>query len=243
MKFSEYTIKSTDALCEEFNTDIEKGLSFQKANIRRNRYGPNTLRADEPTWFDVLLRQFKSAFIYMLVAASVISFLLNNKFDSLIIILFVVINTGLGFYQEFKSQKALSYLKNLVDRQVRVIRSGQPRYISSTDLVPGDAVLLEVGDIVPADIRLVMEDNFYVDESSLTGESVPVKKTSNPLKEKETQIYKASNTVFMGTTVSEGNSKGIVIFTGKNTEIGKITKLAVETPNTSGFEKHINKFS
>ena len=243
MKFSEYTIKSTDALCEEFNTDIEKGLSFQKANIRRNRYGPNTLRADEPTWFDVLLRQFKSAFIYMLIAASVISFLLNNKFDSLMIILFVVINTGLGFYQEFKSQKALSYLKNLVDRQVRVIRSGQPHYISSTDLVPGDVVLLEVGDIVPADIRLVMEDNFYVDESSLTGESVPVKKTSEPLKEKETQIYKASNTVFMGTTVSEGNSKGIVIFTGKNTEIGKITKLTVETTNTSGFEKHINKFS
>jgi Mg2+-importing ATPase len=243
MKFSEYTTKSTDTLCEEFNTDIEKGLSTQKANIRKTRYGPNTLRAKESTWFDVLLRQFKSAFIYLLVAASVISYLLNNRFDSLMIILFVVINTGLGFYQEFKSQKALSYLKNLVDRQVRVIRSGQVKYISSTDLVPGDVILLEVGDIVPADIRLVAEDNFYVDESSLTGESVTVKKTSDPLKEKETQIYKANNIVFMGTTVSEGNSKGIVIFTGKNTEIGKITKLTVETSDTSGFEKHINKFS
>lgn len=243
MKFSEYTIKSNETLCEEFNTDIEKGLSAQKANIRKNRHGPNTLRADESTWFDVLLRQFKSAFIYLLVAASVISFILNNRFDSLMIILFVLINTGLGFYQEFKSQKALSYLKNLVDRQVRVIRSGQTKYISSTDLVPGDVVLLEVGDIVPADIRLVMEDNFYVDESSLTGESVTVKKYSNPLKEKETQIYKANNIAFMGTTVSEGNSKGIVIFTGKDTEIGKITKLTVETSDTSGFEKHINKFS
>lgn len=243
MKFSEYTTKTNQTLCEEFNTDIEKGLSFQKANIRKGRYGPNTLRANESTWFDILLRQFKSAFIYLLIAASVISFLLNNRFDSLMILLFVVINTGLGFYQEFKSQKALSYLKNLVDRQVRVIRSDQVRYISSTDLVPGDVVLLEVGDIVPADIRLVMEDNFYVDESSLTGESVPVKKISTPLKEKETQIYKASNIVFMGTTVSEGNSKGIVIFTGKNTEIGKITKLTVETSDTSGFEKHINKFS
>ena len=97
MKFSEYTTKSTDTLCEEFNTDIEKGLSTQKANIRKTRYGPNTLRAKESTWFDVLLRQFKSAFIYLLVAASVISYLLNNRFDSLMIILFVVINTGLGF--------------------------------------------------------------------------------------------------------------------------------------------------
>lgn len=243
MTFSEYTTKTSEALCEEFNTDIEKGLSSQKASIRRSRYGPNTLKANEATWFDVLLRQFKSAFIYLLIAASIISFLLNNRFDSLMILLFVVINTGLGFYQEFKSQRALSYLKNLVDRQARVIRSGQVRRISSTELVPGDVVLLEVGDIVPADIRLVMEDNFYINESSLTGESVPVRKTANPLKEKETQIYKANNIVFMGTTVSEGNSKGIVIFTGKDTEIGKITKLTVETYNTSGFEKHINKFS
>ena len=243
MKFSDYTIKSTEALCEEFTTDVDKGLSFQKAVIRKKRYGPNTLHADVSTWFDILVRQFKSAFIYLLIAASVISFLLGNRFDALMIIIFVVINTALGFYQEFKSQKALSYLKNLVDSKVRVIRSGDARYVPTTDLVPGDIVLLEVGDIVPADIRIIKEDNFYLDESSLTGEAVPVKKTSEVLKNKETQVYKASNIVFMGTTVSEGSAKGIVIFTGKNTEIGKIAKLTVETEDTSGFEKHINKFS
>lgn len=243
MKFSDYTTKTAQDLCEEFSTDVEKGLSFQKATIRQKRYGPNTLHAKGETWVDILLRQFKSAFIYLLIAAAAISFLLNNKLDALMIVIFVVINTSLGFYQEFKSQKALKYLKNLVVSKARVLRSGNVKYIPIVDLVPGDIIALEVGDIAPADIRIIKDDNFYMDESSLTGESIPVKKTSAPLKNAETQVYKAVNIVFMGTTVSEGSARGIVISTSKNTEIGKIAKLTVETPSTSGFEKHINKFS
>ncbi|MBW6442109.1 HAD-IC family P-type ATPase [Patescibacteria group bacterium] len=243
MKFSEYTIKNKEELFEEFFTDIEKGLSSQKAAIRRKRYGANTLEATSVTWFNILTRQFKSAFIYLLIAAAVLAFLLGNTFDGLMILLFVVINTVLGFYQEYKSEKALKYLKGLVVSQVKVLRSGKTHYLPANEIVPGDIIFLEVGDIVPADIRIIKEDNFYIDESSLTGESIHVKKSSEPLKNKEDQIYKAKNISFMGTTVSEGSATGIVIFTGKNTQIGKIAKLTVETVSKSGFEQHINKFS
>jgi Mg2+-importing ATPase len=243
MNFSEYTAKTKEELFDEFSVNFHDGLSYQKASIRRKRHGTNTLEAQKVTWFDILLRQFKSAFIYLLIGASIIAFLLGNTFDGFMIIFFVFINTALGFYQEFKSEKALKYLKGLVVSQTRVLRSGNIQYISTKDIVPGDIIYLEVGDIVPADARIVKEDNFFINESSLTGESIEVKKTSENFKKKETQIYKAKNIAFMGTTVSEGSATGIVLFTGKNTQIGKITKLAVETSSTSGFEKHINKFS
>jgi len=195
------------------------------------------------TWIDILKRQFKSAFIYLLIVASIIAFVLKNNFDGYMILLFVFINTTLGFYQEYKSERALKYLKKFVPNKVKVLRAGNIQYIPSTEIVPGDIVSLEVGDIVPADIRLFKDDNFFIDESSLTGESVPVQKNSQPMPTKETQLYKAKNIAFMGTTVSEGNAVGIVIFTGKSTEIGKIAKLTVQTSGSSGFEKHINKFS
>ena len=243
MKINDYTVKTTEALCEEFSTDIEKGLSFQKANTIRKKYGPNSLEENGVTWLDILLRQFKSAFIYLLVAAAVIAFFLGNRFDSLMIIIFIVINAVLGFYQEFKSEKSLKYLKKLSINQARVLRGGNLHYISSIDLVPGDIVFLETGDIVPADIRIVREDDFYTDESSLTGESIPVKKTSEVFKEGVSQLYEAKNMAFMGTVVVDGSSSGIVIATGKNTEMGKIAKLTAGTKSASGFEKSINKFS
>jgi len=243
MKFSDYTNKTLDSILEEFSTDTQKGLSFQKATIRRRRYGPNTLSSNRVTWFDILLRQFKSAFIYLLIAASAIAFLLGTPIDGLMIILFVVINTALGFYQEYKSERVLKYLNKLVVNKAKVLRAGNTHLIPANELVPGDLIFLEVGDIVPADVRIIKDDNFYIDESSLTGESVSVNKVSSTSDIKQDQIYKASNIAFMGTTVVEGNATGIVIFTGKYTEIGKIVKITSETSRSSGFEKHINKFS
>lgn len=243
MKFSDYTVKNTQELLEEFSTSLEDGLSNQQASIRRKRYGKNSLDANKVTWLDILLRQFKSAFIYLLAGAALIAYLLGNTLDGSLIVMFVFINAALGFYQEFKSEKALDYLQGLVERKARVLRSGEVQYLSVDKIVPGDIISLEVGDIVPADIRIISDDNFYVDESSLTGESISINKNSEPLAKKENQLYNAVNSVFMGTVVSEGSARGIVTFTGKNTEIGKITKLTVETTSTSGFEKQINKFS
>ena len=243
MKFSEYTTKNIESLKSELSTDFDVGLSNQTASLRKKRYGPNVLDADVTTWVDILLRQFKSAFTYLLIAAALVAFLLGNTFDGFMIVAFIVINTSLGFYQEYKSEKALHYLKDLIVRQCKVLRSGEIKYVLVQDLVPGDVIILEVGDIVPADLRIIRDDDLYIDESSLTGESVPVRKTSKVLSKREQQIYKAENIAFMGTTISEGDGTGVVIFTGKNTEIGNITKLTVETSGTSGFEKHINKFS
>ena len=243
MTFSEYTSKTIEEIIEEFATSKDKGLTSQKAAIRKQRYGLNVLEAGGFTWIQVFLRQFKSAFIYLLFVASVISFFLGERLDALFIIGFVLINSALGFYQEYKSEKAIKYLKNLIVNQTRVLRNGSVHFIPVSDVVPGDIVFLETGDIVPADIRIIKEDELSIDESSLTGESISVKKTFESLKSKETQVYKAKNIAFMGTVVSDGDGYGIVLFTGKNTEIGRIAKLTVETKEESGFEKQINKFS
>jgi P-type Mg2+ transporter len=243
MAFPEFTNLALPRIQSKLATSFDKGLTSDEANIRLAKNGPNALQDKSTPWWEILLRQFKLAFVYLLFAAAAVSFALGEMVDGIFILSFVVINAALGFYQEFKSEQTVRMLKRFVTPKVKVVRNGLDEVIKSTELVEGDVVVLETGDIVPADLRLIHENNFLVDESILTGESVQIKKTTVELSAPTSALYEASNIVFMGTAVVSGFAKGVVISTGAATEMGKIARLTTETNRISGFEIQLNKFS
>jgi len=238
-----FTILNTDKICSDFNVDDNFGLSRDEAARRLQEYGKNELSLKKTKWWEILIRQFKSPFIYLLVGASVLALLLGELFDGLMILVFLLINALLGFYQEFKSEKILKLLKQFVVSYVRVIRKGELQNINSEELVPGDIILVETGDKIPADIRFIEACNLTVDESIITGESLAINKTSETQKKKASDYFQAKNLGFSGTIVINGKGKGIVLATGKNTIVGKLSKLVVESKHVSSFEKGISKFS
>lgn len=238
-----FAIQNAKEIAENLNSSLEKGLSEKIAKERLLQDGPNEVLLKETKWWEILLEQFKSPFIYLLIFAVFISFFLREKIDALLILIFITINTFLGFYQEFKSNEALKILKEYTNPKTTVIRNGKEKIIASKELVLGDIVVLDTGDLVPADIRIAEENDILVDESILTGESVAVHKNGTTLSSKPKDIYEAKNILFSGTTIASGTTKGIVIATGKNTTFGKIKKLTTETEKESPFFKGISKFS
>ena len=242
MNFSEYTVKEVGNVLKEFKTS-EKGLDLKEAQNRLSEYGFNELKGKEVIWWEIFLRQFKSPFIYLLFAAAFLAFFLEGPLDGGMIILFVAINTFLGFFQEYHSEKTLKLLRQFVVSEAKVIRNVEETTIDSKELVPGDVLVVEPGDIIPADIRFFKTEDLTIDESILTGESAPVRKISDILGERAEEIYKAQNIGFSGTTVVTGRGIGVIVATGKQTAIGNITKLTVETVKESSFEKELLRFS
>jgi Mg2+-importing ATPase len=238
MKFSEYLTKDVNDVFKDLKTS-EKGLSEQDVKERQKIYGLNEVKAEETGLLDVLLRQFKSPFFYLLFIVAIISFLIGERIDSLVIFIFIFINVSLGFFQEARAVRTASILKKYFPLKTKVIRGGEAKVIEQQFLVPGDIVLIEAGNIVPADLRVIKAENLIVDESVLSGESIPLPKFSKPLTEKTQEIFEAKNTVFAGTSVISGESEGIVVATGKNTAIGEIAKLTAETTKESAYEKSI----
>ena len=227
--------KSAEDLSKELNTDLKKGLSGQEASIRLTKYGPNILKEEGgKNIFVILLSQFKSFLIIILFAASAISFLLGHTLDAILIMAIVVINGVVGFIQEYRAEKTIAQLKKLVTTDSLVYRDAVLQKIPSTQLVPGDLIVLEEGQKVPADIRITQCYNLETNEASLTGESTPVFKNTNILDEK-TILPERTNMVFSGTSIAAGRGLGIVTSIGMNTEIGKIAHLVaaekeVQTP-------------
>ena len=241
MAFFEYTDKSVQEVFKILKTS-ESGLSKKEALLRQVKYGLNEVKAGGINVFDILLRQCKSPFFYLLFAASIIALLIGEKIDSAIIIISVLINVVVGFVQEFKAERAVSLLKDLIPEKARVLRGGSQEIIEKKHLVPGDAVLLAAGDIVPAELRVVSMQNFLIDESVLTGESVPLLKTSEPLQKEEKEIFKSSNILFTGTCVVSGKMQGVVVSTGKDTALGNIIALAAQKRPQSAYEKDLIYF-
>lgn len=207
----------------------EDGLTSKEAESRLVDIGPN--RLSEPqgrSYAAVFLEQFKSVLIIILLVASVISLFVGEIADCIVIFAIVILNAALGFYLEVKAEKSIKSLKKLLSLKTKVLRDGVVTSIDSELLVPGDIVILESGVKVPADLRITDSVDIRVDESALTGESVPVAKTSKALPE-ETPLAERANSAFMGTIVTSGSGTGIVAFTGMNTEFGKIADLAQST--------------
>ncbi|MDP3998151.1 MAG: HAD-IC family P-type ATPase [bacterium] len=242
MKFSQYTAKTGEEILKELGTE-ELGLSSQEVIRRQKEFGFNEVSGNEVYWWKVLIRQFKSAFLYLLLVAAILSFLLGQAMDGWMILLFVGLNTFLSFYQEYRSESTLKMLKQYVISKAKVYRGGKETIISSQELVPGDILALELGDIVPADVRFLKAQNLMIDESSLTGESAPAKKMAENLSREVKEIYQAENIGFSGTIVTDGEGMGVVLGTGQNTAIGEIASLVAGDKRTSSFEKGIGQFS
>jgi len=238
MEFSKYTTKNIEEIFQDLKTS-ERGLSEKEAKERLKIYGFNEIKEKETSSFDIFLQQFKSPFFYLLFIAAIVAILIGEIIDSLVILAFVFVNVSLGFFQEARAVKTAAILKKYIPLKARIKRENTEEIIEQKFLVPGDIVLLEAGDIVPADLRISETNNFLVDESILSGESVPVSKISQSLTKESKEIYEAKNILFAGTSVVSGKAKGIVIRTGKNTIIGEIAKLTAETIRKSVYEKDL----
>lgn len=243
MNIAPYTIKTTSQVAAELTVDSDHGLSEHEAEKRRVDYGSNVLVEHRVTGWSIFLRQFRSSFVYLLIGASVLSFILGEVLDGSMVLLFVLLNTCFGFVQEYRSEKTAALLKAYTVQHARVVRDGEEKRIPSSEVVPGDVVLFEAGDIICADARVVEETNAEIDESALTGESVEVKKTADVLTKATKEVYEAHNIVFSGTSIVSGSLKAIVIATGKESTLGQVATLTTETRRISSFEKEINEFS
>ncbi|WP_067852678.1 HAD-IC family P-type ATPase [Nocardia shimofusensis] len=206
-------------------TDAHRGLTAAEAESRLRRYGPNVLPPSSGNGLARrILRQFNSPLIYVLMAAALVTLWLGDYVDSTVIALVVLINAVVGFVQESRAEAALDALRSLVRTQATVIRDGRRRSLPSDDLVPGDLVVLEAGEKIPADLRLVRVTELQVDESALTGESVPVVKDEVVLPQ-PTAVADRRNMVHSGTLVTAGAGAGIAVATGDRTELGEIHRL------------------
>ncbi len=210
------------------------GLSSTEAAERLKKYGPNQLAAGEKTSpLKIFLGQFKSILILILIAAAIVSFATGHQFDASIILIIVVISASLGFVQEYRAEKALEALTKMLVPTASVLRDGKEMQVASKDIVPGDILVLKEGDKIAADARLIETYNLHVNEAPLTGESVPVEKSTEKVA-KDAAILDKEDMVFSGTAVTSGKAKALVVMTAMNTEFGKIAKQvsAVEKKET-----------
>ncbi|MDP3017363.1 MAG: HAD-IC family P-type ATPase, partial [Deltaproteobacteria bacterium] len=233
MKAVWHSIEAPQVL-KELNVDPRHGLTEDEAKRRLETYGTNELKKEEKASpFTLFFNQFKGILIIILIIAIVLSALVGEVVDAAIIAVIVVFCAVLGFVQEYRAERALEALKKMLTPTITVLRGGKEEEVPSKDLVPGDILLLEAGDKIPADARLVENHSLRCDEASLTGESVPVGKEIKPLPE-EVRVNDRRNMVFTGTTVTYGRGKAVVTSTGMLTEFGKIAEevISVETEKT-----------
>ena len=213
-----------DQVLHRLRTDPHRGLTSADVSKRLAEFGPNELRKEEKaTPLGLFLGQFKNLLIIILLAATGLSLLVGEWVDALMIAIIVLLSAVLGFVQEYKAERALEALKKMLSPTITVLRDAKEEEIPSRDLVPGDIILLEAGDKIPADARIVEVRSLNCDEAALTGESVPVRKETAPLGEK-IPTGEQVNMVFAGTIVTYGRGKAAVTSTGMNTEFGRIAE-------------------
>lgn len=215
--------RTREDLVSSLQTDIEHGLSSQEAKARLEKFGPNKLAEEKaiPVW-QKFINQFKDVLIIILIIAAIISGAMGELADAIIILAIVVVNAILGVVQEGRAEKAIAALQKISAPEARVLRDGKQVMLATEDLVVGDIILLEAGDIVPADTRLLQSSNLKVEEASLTGESVPVEKDAEMIADGELGIGDRHNMLFSSTSVTYGNGRGLVVATGGDTEVGNI---------------------
>ena len=210
---------------ENLGSDLHKGLPDKEAAARLEKNGPNELQGKpRATLWERLLAQFKDFLVLILIGASIVSAFVGEVTDSLVIVAIVILNAALGVFQESKAEKALEALQKMAAPNSRVVRGGTIQTVPSRELVVGDIVLLEAGDYIPADVRILESMNLKVEEASLTGESVPVEKETAAV-DHEASLADRHNMGYMGTVVTYGRGRAVIIGTGMDTEIGKIAEM------------------
>ncbi|HSL43813.1 MAG TPA: cation-translocating P-type ATPase [Anaerolineales bacterium] len=224
-----------EELLRTLEASIDQGLSSHEAERRLQSAGPNQLEEAKPvTLWQMIWEQLNSFVVYLLIIASAISAVLSDYLEAGVILAIVVLNTILGVIQERRAEQALSALKKMAAPEAQAIRDGSRQTVPANQLVPGDLVLLETGYYVPADLRLFQTINLRIDESALTGESLPAQKDSSVRLRQDVPLGDRRNSAFMGTIVAYGRGKGIIVSTGMQTQIGKIAHMlqAVEEEKT-----------
>jgi P-type Ca2+ transporter type 2C len=213
-----------ETITSELGTDLKTGLSDRQVLARHEQFGRNRLPdPNQRSLIAIFLSQFKSTIVFILLVAAVISYIFDHHLDVYIILAIVIINAIVGFFQEFQAERSLEALKHLIIPHTKVKRNGQEAIISSHELVPGDVIILTEGDHIPADAYLCQLENVQTDESSLTGESMPINKTADPLPE-ETAVAERTNVIWMGSTMVAGKAEAVVVATGMHTMLGGIAK-------------------
>ncbi|MDD4614269.1 MAG: HAD-IC family P-type ATPase, partial [Caldisericia bacterium] len=238
--------KTVKELLELAESSIENGLINNQVIERAELFGPNTIVSGKKTsaW-RIFFNQFQSLLIYILLFASGLSFYMKDMTEAIAILIVVVLNALLGFVQEYRADASIKAIQSLVNPECTVVRDGTRQTIPNEELVPGDIVLLESGNKIPADIRILSStEGFKVDESMLTGESLSILKNSNVMQEEVSNPGDVRNQCYMGTIVTEGKAKGMVVSTGGDTELGKIASLTGEVKEEkTPLEKRMDIFS
>lgn len=235
---------STQETMRRLDTRRE-GITNEGAENRLQEYGPNELKRKKgPSRLIIFLRQFESPLVYVLFIAGIITALVGNYEDTVVILIIVFVNAIIGYVQETKAAAALEALIKMTSPTATLVRNGVATEVEIWQVVPGDIVLLNAGDKVPADIRLLEAHSLAADEAPLTGESVPVAKTTAPIRERNLTPADQINMVFAGTTITSGRGVGIVVVTGQHTELGKISEqvTGVEVTETP-LQARLHKFS
>lgn len=236
--------RTSEEIAEYYGVSPDQGLRLQEAEKRLEQYGPNRLeqKKGKSAW-KILLEQFASLIMFFLALAAALSFAFSQWIDGVAIICAMLINAVIGFVTEYKAMRTMEALTRIDKRKSRVLRDGELRKIDASKLVPGDVVHIASGDVITADIRLFEAAKLRINESALTGESLPVGKAVDPVK-KKAPLAERSNMVYKGTAVTMGSGKGIVVATGMETEIGTISALTEEAEQESDpLETRLNSLA
>jgi P-type Ca2+ transporter type 2C len=233
-----------DEVLRHFKSSPGLGLTIDQVEARQAGYGPNILRIHPPAVpLMIFLKQFRSPVVYLLIGAVVLTLLLAEQVEAVAIIAVLVINALIGFFTELRAVRTMEALRAMASRSVVVRRDGEVYSVPAENLVPGDIVILDAGDVLSADMRLIEAHNLACDESSLTGESLPVEKTSDSVAD-NSLLAERSSMMFKGCAVVRGTGEAIVTATGMSTELGAVTKLVDESkPERSPLEYQLSKLS
>ena len=233
---------SIEATFDSLGTN-QQGLTAVLAQEKLQQFGPNELQEGKKnSVFKIFISQFKDVMILILVAAAIVSGVIGDITDTIVILIIVLLNAFLGFIQEYRAEKAMKALKQMAVAQARVVRDGNSIDVSATELVPGDVILLEAGNIIPADLRIIESINLKINEAALTGESHAVEKTSEALEMEELPIGDKKNLAFKGTNVTYGRGTGVIVATGMNTELGRIAKMLQGDESLTPLQQRMASF-
>ncbi|MBZ0271256.1 cation-transporting P-type ATPase [bacterium] len=234
--------RDTNEILDELGVRLDAGLARAEVERRRKEHGPNRLReaVRKSPWI-ILAAQFRSIIVYLLAGAAALSFSFGDWHEGAAIVAVLLINAAIGFFTELRAVRSMEALRKLSRVRARVRRDGKAREIAADQIVPGDIVLLEAGDVVPADLRLAETHNLQIDESALTGESVPVEKDTGALSG-EAPIGDRANMAFKGTAITRGSAAGVTVATGMKTELGRIAALVESAEaEASPLEQRIDR--